>query len=257
MNVAGWLWGIVDWSSLPMVAVAAGIFVWRRLHPKFPIFFAYLVATATAGVVSLAARPHGPRVYFYAYWISNIVVGVFNVLVVCEVFGLRLFPLFYKVGFYRRVFTAASVVILLGGWLTALESGNKGQALIVRARAVDFIVVAMLVFFVFLMLVMGRTWGRHDFAIVSGLVVSSAGSLMASAMWVRTHYKFTPVQHLVPITFGIACLIWLNSFWSKEKVSVPASPSLRPEMLQEARRWESALKDWLMFKKRTPRDADR
>ena len=256
MNVAGWLWGIVDWASLPMVAVAAGILVWRKLHPKFPIFFAYLVATATAGVVNLAAHWRGPRAYFYAYWTSSIVVGVFNVLVVYEVFGLRLFPRFYRVDFYRGVFTAVSVVILLGGWLTALESANKYQALIVRARVFDFIVVAMLGFFVFLMLVMGRTWARHDFAIVSGLVVSNAGSLMASAMWVRTHYKFTPVQHLVPITFDIACLIWLYSFWSKQRVSVPPSSSLQPEMLQEARRWESALKDWLMLKKRTPRDAD-
>jgi hypothetical protein len=73
---------------------------------------------------------------------------------------------------------------------------------------------------------------------------------------VRTHYKFTPVQHLVPITFDIACLIWLYSFWSKERVSVPPSSSLQPEMLQEARQWESALKDWLLLKKRAPRDAD-
>ena len=34
-----------------------------------------------------------------------------------------------------------------------------------------------------------------------------------------------------------------------------AQEALQPEMLQEARQWESSLKDWLAMKKGTPRDA--
>ena len=257
MNSVRWLWGVVDWASLPIVAAVAGILVWRKLHREFPFFFAYLLATEVAGIVCLAAQLRGPRAYFYAYWISDLVLGVLNVLVVYELFGLRLFTWFYRVRIYRYLFATVAAIILLGAWLSAMESADKYRRLIVQDRVFDFVIVAMLTFFVLLMMVMGREWTRYDFAIAFGLVIADAGALIASAMWVRTRYQQSTVQELAPFTYDIACLIWLFSFWSTKRVfnrRVPAD--LEPEMVQEARRWEAVLKAWIVPRKRTPRDTE-
>jgi hypothetical protein len=231
--------------------------VWRRLHREFPFFFSYLLATEAAGILSLAALLRGPRAYFYTYWVSDLVLGVLNVLVVYELFGLRLFTRFYRVRIYRYLFATVAAIIVLGGWLSAMESADKYKRLIVQGRVFDFVIVAMLTFFVLLMVVMGREWTRYDFAIALGLVISDAGALIASAMWVQTRYQQSIVQELAPFTYDIAALIWLFAFGSKKRVfnrHVPAA--LQPEMVQEARKWEAVLKAWIAPGKRSRRDTE-
>jgi len=257
MNSISWLWGIVDWASIPIVALVAGILVWKKLHREFPLFFIYLLATEAATVVRFAAQFRGPLIAFYVYWISNLVLDLINLLAVYELFALRLFPRFYKVRVYRYLFAVAAAIILVGGWLSAMESADKYRALLVRERVFNVVIVGVLAFFVSLMMVMGREWKKYDFAIAFGFVVANAGSLIASAMWLRTNYRFTTVQELAPITFDAAALIWLYSFWSKEKVfNRQALVPLTPEMVQEARRWETVLKASISARKRAPRDPE-
>lgn len=257
MNSGTWLWGIVDWASIPIVALVAGILVWRKLHREFPFFFTYLLATEAVTVARFAAHFRGPWTAFYVYWISNLVLDVINLLAVYELFALRLFSRFYKVSVYRYVFTVAAAIILLAGWLTAMESADRYRALLIRERIFNVVIVAVLAFFVSLMMVMGREWKKNDFAIAFGFVIANAGSLIASAMWLRTNYRLTTVQELAPITFDAASLIWVYSFWSKEKVfNRQASVPLTPEMVQEARRWETLLKESVSARKRAPRDAE-
>lgn len=257
MNSESWLWGVVDWASIPIVALVAGILVWRKLHREFPFFFMYLLATEAVTVVRLGAHFRGAWTTFYVYWISNLVLDVINLLAVYELFALRLFPRFYKVPVYRYLFTVAAAIILLGGWLTAMESADKYRALLIRERVLNVVIVAVLAFFVSLMMVMGREWKKNDFAIAFGFVIANAGSLIASAMWVPTNYRFTTIQELAPLTFDVASLIWLYSFWSKERVFNRQAPvPLTPEMVQEARRWEAVLKEWIVGGRRTPGDTE-
>lgn len=255
MNGASWLREIVDWVSLPLMAVLAGILARRRLHREFPFFFTYLVATGVVGLVRLASLASSPRIYFYVYWISGLLLAIFNVLVVHELFVLRLFPRFFRVRVYRYGFAAVVAAIVLGSWIMAMESGDKYRALVIENRVFDFVIVTMLFFFVSLMLIMGREWTRYDFAIAFGFVIANVGDFIASAMWVRTHYKQSLVEEIAPLAFDVACLIWLYCFWSAEKPSRRTAPAtLKPEMVQEARRWEAVLKAWIAPGKRTRGD---
>ena len=257
MNSAKVLWGIVDWASIPIMVLVAGILVWRKLHREFPLFFIYLLATEAATVVRFAAQFRSPWTYFYAYWISDLVLVILSILVVYDLFALRLFPRFYKVRIYRYLFATIATVITVGGWLTAMESADKLRAFLVLDRVFGFLIVAMLMFFVSLMLVMGREWGSYDFAIAFGFVVASAGDLISTAMWVRTRYQKSLVGQLAPVAYDVACLIWLYCFWSKEKVFNRRAPvPLTPEMVQEARKWETVLKESISARKRAPRDAE-
>jgi hypothetical protein len=219
MTHTGWLWGILAWLSLPVLAAVAGILVWRKLHREFPFFFWYLVVTDIATGVRFIAQFQGQRTYFYAYWISDLVTTIFNILAVYDLFARRLFPRFHKIRLYRYLFPIAASGIIFMSWLTALEAPNKAAALAIEDRVLDFVLVAMLVFFVSLMMLMGRRWTKYDFGIAFGFGINSAAFLITSAMWVRTHYLPTSVDQLPLIAFDASCLIWLYCFWSGDKVS--------------------------------------
>jgi hypothetical protein len=253
MNLAAWLWRIVDWGSTAIMAMVMGIFVWRKLYREFPFFFMFLLATEGASALRFFAIDRGPRTYFYTYWISDILLSGVNLLVAYELFALRLFPKFYKIRVYRYMFIAFVAIIALGAWLSAMESGNKYTTLVIQARVFDFTIVGTMAFLLLLMMVMGREWTQYEFAIASGFVVSNAGHLFASAVWARTHYRQGIIQEIAPITFDIACLFWLYCFWSKERVfNRRGTSNVQPEMVEQARKWQAVLKESILPKKRTP-----
>jgi hypothetical protein len=251
MNSAAWLWRIVDWGSIPIMAIVIGILAWRKLHREFPFFFTYLLASEATTALRFFTVDRG-ETYFYVYWISEIAICGFSLLVVFELFALRLFPKFYKIRFYRYLFIVIAAIIALGAWLTAMESGNKYTVLIIQSRVFYFVIVGMLTFFVSLMMVMGREWTQYEFAISVGFVITNAGAFFVSVLLARAQHQGI-VQEIAPITFDIACLLWLYCFWSKERVfNRRGTSTLQPEMVEEARRWQAVLKESILSKKRTP-----
>lgn len=245
MTHTGWLWEILTWLSLPVLAVVAGILVWRKLHREFPFFFWFLVITDIATMVRFAAQFGSAWAYFYAYWISDLVVTIFSFLAIYELFARRLFPRFQRVRLYRYLFpTAASAIIFLA-WLTALEAPDKRAAFLIESRVLDFILVAVLVFFVSLMLVMGREWTKYDFGIAFGFAINAAAFLATSAIWVRTNYRSTNFDQLPLIAYDVSCLLWLYCFWFGGKGLSRPADRLDPNMLRQARTWETQLKNWL------------
>jgi hypothetical protein len=246
-----WIWEIVNWSSLPILAVLTAILVRRGLRREFPWFFWFIVVTNVATALRFFAQFASRETYFYLYWITELLTTVVNFLAAYELFVHRLFPNSMKVRFYRYLFPAIAAIIIFMAWLTALVSPNRSAAFLIETRVLAFILVSILIFFVLLMMVMGRVWTRYDFGIALGFGINSAGFLAASAAWVRSHYKPTSVDHLPVIAYDLACLIWLFCFWTGKQVDVPAKESaLSIQALQEARKWEDSLKDLLTPGKR-------
>jgi hypothetical protein len=246
MPYTGWLWQFLNWMSLPILAVVAGILVWRTLHREFPLFFWFLLVTEGVGVLRFVAQFGTSRTYARVYWISDLAIMIFNFLAVYELFVSRLFPRFYRIKVYRFLFAAAASSVIFVGWLTALQSSSGTSVLLVEGRVLDFVVVAMLAFLVALMLLMGREWKKYDFGIAFGFAINAAASLITSATWVRTRYQPTSIDQLPLIAFDVSCLIWLVTFWRPQKrVEFPPAEQLDREMLHQARTWETLLKDWL------------
>ncbi len=257
MTSTTWLWSIVDWLSMPVIVMLGGILARRKLYSEVPFFFAYILTAGIGGVVRFVAQHFTDALtYFYVYWISDLILGAFNILAVYELFGVRLFPRFYKTNIYRYLFAVTAAVIIFLGWFATLQPRDKYATLIIQDRVLDFFVVAILAFFLFLMVVMGREWTKYDFGIAFGFVIANAGSLISSSMWVRTHYQQRIVNELAPITFDLACFIWLGSLWSKKEVLQRSPAPLQRGILQDARRWESTLKEWIAPGKRSSRDGE-
>lgn len=249
MEYAGWVWELVYWLSLPILAVLAGIFVWRKLYRESPLFFGYLIVAQLVGVILFIAQYGSSRTYFYIYWMSDLATTTFSFLAVYELFTRRLFPRFQKVRLYRYLFPLAASAIIIAAWMTALAAPQKGIVFLIEARVSSFVLVAILACLAALMLLMGRRWTRHDFGIAFGFALTNATFLITMAARVRSHYRATSLAQFAVVGIDASCVVWLLAFLEPAKWVRPAGEQLDREMLTEARKWETALKNWLTPRK--------
>jgi hypothetical protein len=242
-----WSWFFFRWFPVLAVSLVAVIFLWRRLWRELPFFFLYLASAMLVGVVRYGGYLLGRRANFYSYWISDLAMAVVAFLPMYEVFLRRLFAGFHKNRFYRNIFPLVAATVLLLAVLTAWQAQDKGAAFQMASRAFDFMRTAVLVFFIGLMLLMGRDWTRYDLGITLGFAIQAAVALASAAVRASVHYQPTLFDTVERIVYDLSCLIWLITFWKPEKRTqfVPAE-RLDPAMLHEARTWETQLKDWLI-----------
>jgi hypothetical protein len=245
-----WIWFIVNWISLPLLGTLGGILVRRKLHREFPFFFVYIVVTLASGAIRMATQSCVPMTYFYAYWITDLVMAIFSTLAVYELFARRLFPGFYKIRVYRYLFAVAAVGIISFAGISAIESPNAAAAFAIEERVLDSIIVGALGFFVALMMFMGRQWTRYDFGIAFGFGIDAASFLIMSAVWVRSHYQRTAIEEFPVIAYDLGCFVWLYCFWSREKKTSRLPETAAPELVRQAQSWEKLLKQWLVPKKK-------
>lgn len=239
---------IVGWFSLPALAVLVGILIWRRVPSDFLYFFNYLLANEVVGFLRLWFYYARYRSYNLVYGISDLFIVLFAFLASYELFIKRLFPRFYAIRFYRYLFPAAAVVITLSAVPTALHS-PRSLVLANTIHVFDILRVATLVFFIALMTFMGRHWTRYELGIAMGFVVEASGLLVTSAVWMQKPFMRHLLDQLPPVSFDIACLIWLITFLKPENPTTAASGPISPEVLAEARKWQKAAKGSVTQKK--------
>lgn len=250
MFLPGWLQNFLDWIALPASALLAGLMFRRRLHRELPLFFSYILANIFIGVARfIALKLSSPETYFYFYWASDVLIGIFELLVFYEVFLRRLFARFYEIRFYRVLFViaAAGVVFL------TIASGMVASKsyLLVASHAFDFSRALILCFFTALTLFMGRDWGTQEFGIALGFGMFSATSVTISAIWAKAHFQHSAIKQIYVITYDIACAIWLFYFSRprRNSLQVTTSASLDSEAVHRAKEAERELKSWVIGKK--------
>jgi hypothetical protein len=235
------------WFPALALLLVGGLMYWRRGYRELPFFFVYVISALLLGVLRYVALfMLGRDVYFYVYWITELAAAVPVALALYEIFLRRLFPAFQKVRFYRNLFPLAAVIIFLLTVITASQSSNKRAAFVTASHDADFVRTAILVFFVALMAVMGRRWKRYDFGIALGFGIQAAVALADTAVSFRSQNPPSFLTTVDVIAYDVSCLIWLITFWKPEKSPPPISGDrLTPETLDEAKKWEGALKDFL------------
>lgn len=245
MNFQGGLSFLMSWLGLPALALLAFLLIYRRWRRVFPLFLIYVIAAELIGIVRLVSLRAPPRLYAKIYWISEAVSAAVALLATYELFFKRLFPSFYRVRFYRMLFPAAAILTTGAAVAMALLGGHFS----ILAKIIHlyiFVRAAGLFFFVALMLVMGRQWSKQEFGIALGFGLDVSASLILLGTWAHTANKSAMLAGWSLITYDIACLIWLYSFWAAPKAeSMESSAALSAEALEEARKWESSLKDFM------------
>jgi hypothetical protein len=244
MNFHGWTWDLLGWVALPVVAVLLGVFLVRRWVSEYPFFFSYLIATEVVGIVRLAWFAAPIHTYYYVYWVSDIIYTCFSLVATYELFVKRLFPGFYKVRLYRYIFLLAALLTTLSATALALISGHL-KVLQATVYVYSFVRALILVFFIVLMLIMGRQWKKQEFGIALGFGLDVSTSLASLGIWSHTPSATVLISRISEVAYDIACIIWLYSFWTPPKDQGSIPPALSTEALHEAKKWEGSLKDFM------------
>lgn len=239
---------IVGWFSLPVLALLAGILIWRKIPRKFPHFFSYIVVDVLAGLGRLWIYYTKPQSYISIYWLSEILGALVALLATYELFAKRLFPRFYTVRFYRYLFPIAATLIALFAVPAAFQTQKHAVTLMI-IHVFDVLRVTMLLFLVGIMAFMGRHWNRYEFGIAMGLVVEASALLMTSAIWTQRSFVRHLLDQLPAVSYDVSSVIWLITFLKPEKPELVPTVPVSPEVLQEARKWEETLKGSLGKKK--------
>jgi len=241
---------LVDWFAVPSLALLACILLYRKLYREFPLFFSYVVVTEMVGLARYIASKGPANIYSYFYWISNLVVVLFAFLASYELFVGRLFPRFYKVRFFRILFTLAVILVNVLVVFAAIY-GNHKRWILLSSRIGEFLRAAVVFFFVALMTVMGRKWEMKEFGIAFGFGLDVAMSLASVTFWTQASKRSPLVGRIPVIAYNIACIIWIYCFWrAPESERAVSTASLSPEALHEAKKWEESLKDYISSGKR-------
>jgi hypothetical protein len=245
---------IIGWFPLPVLLLLGGVLVWRKLYREFPLFFSCVCAGGADQIATLSALLAGhldSHLYFYVYWISQLLVTVFSLLAVYELFVKRLFRTFYKVRVYRYIFGVAATLILVLSVLT-LRRAIAQSTLVRIIHTLDLARVAILFFFVALMLFMGRRWRRYEFGIALGFSIDAALFLASFAVftrhlppgWPRNAFGYAPA-----VAYDLACMVWLVCFLGpKERETLKSDEPIDSAVMEEAKRSEDVLKTWMSGK---------
>ena len=238
------------WFPVLALVLVSSFMVWRRVYRELPFFFFYIVSALCIGIARYVGFHFGHDVYFYVYWVSELAGAVFVSLALYEVFLRRLFPAFQRVRFYRNLFPLAAAVVLILTLVTASEASDRHAAFLTASRGADFVRTAILIFFVALMALMGREWPRYDFGIALGFGVQAAAALADTAVRSRLHYRPALLDTVEFLAYNLSCLIWVITFWKQEKPSGQTPTNVGLKSLDEAKKWEDSLKDFISPGKR-------
>jgi hypothetical protein len=245
---------IIGWFPLPALILLAGVLIGRKLYREFPFFLAYVCAVCLDHVATLSAL-RDRSLYITVYWLAQLLVTVFSLLAVYELFVKRFFRAFSKVQAYRYIFACASMLIMILSVLT-LRNDIDPSTLAKLIHVLDLARVAILVFFIALALFMGRRWARYEFGVALGFGLDAAVFLIVLAVFARHTptgeaamiFGYAPV-----VAYNFACVVWLVSFLRPRREEYSGLHGrIDPTVLAEAKQSEDALKTWLRGK--TPSD---
>lgn len=238
---------IAAWFSMPVLGVLAVVMVWRKAYRQYLFFLVYVVLGELTGLTRFLVHGFLREAYFQTYWISDALLQLFAFLTAYELFVKRLFIRFYEIRFYRYAFMVAAMGLGLIA-VPAMLQAKKVNVLLAGIHTVEVLRVMVLIFFVGLMIFMGRRWTRYEFGIALGLGIQASVLLITSTIWTKSPLNVVSTW-LPVIAYNIACLIWLITFLKPETPTTAPARPISPELLTEARKWQEAAKGSLTTKK--------
>jgi hypothetical protein len=180
----------VLWSAHPVLQLSVGALMFKRkLHRKFPIFFAYIVSQVLIFSVLFPIYKWGNyREYFYAFWITSGVSLVLGFMIIHEIFLDVFHPYHTLKDLGSVLFRWAALVMLLVAGVVAASSpaGAQGplvEAIITVQRCVRVIQCGLILFLlVFSKYLLALHASSHASEAAVNLV-NLAGYNLAIATW--------------------------------------------------------------------------
>jgi hypothetical protein len=204
------------WIFHPVIEIPlAGIMYRRKLHRRFPIFFAYILFQVVGFAILFPLyRSRSSTDYFFAYWISAIACWVFGFKIIHEVFSdvFRPFPALKDMG--RAVFRWAALVtpLLMFVILASSSSGSDtllGGGLIAAERCVRFTQCALILFLLLFSSYLGVSWQKQSIGIALGY-----GWFAGVELFAFMFYYGGAINHVAELlntaAYSLTLIVWIT-----------------------------------------------
>ncbi|MBV8050967.1 MAG: hypothetical protein JOZ80_07260 [Acidobacteriaceae bacterium] len=236
---------LVVWMCYPALELVLGAaMLWRKLHRKFPVFFAYVVFQLVNFAVIFPAHQYGSdSFYFYSYWAGTAISMGLGFKVIHEIF-LDVFRPYHTLKDLGTVlFKWASLVMIFVALVVAVAS-PPGQSPIPLAvmsmqRCVRVIQCGLILFLLVFSRYLAVSWKQHSFGIACGFGFFAAAELAGSALYAGRLIGAEMLGLLTTISYGCAIVIWCG---------YALMPALSRQSTQStgalvSQRWEQSLTD--------------
>jgi hypothetical protein len=234
----------VLWSAHPVLQLSvAAVMFKRKLHRKFPIFFAYIVFQVLMFSVLFPIYKWGNyREYFYAFWITSGVSLVLGFMIIHEIFLDVFHPYHTLKDLGSVLFRWAALVMLLVAGVVAASSpaGAQGplvEAIITVQRCVRVIQCGLILFLLVFSKYLGVSWRQHSFGIALGFGGFAGVELAMLALHASSHASEAAVNLVNLAGYNLAIATWLTYALLKSAARENAAN------LPLSQRWEQSLTD--------------
>jgi hypothetical protein len=212
-------------AALMLQAILVCVLFAKRMWGKFPIFFAYSLATLTFQVGMYVVSYHGFSIGLYSniYFLNEGVGLVLGLAVVYEMFR----HLFAPYPALKRLAAhgfggAIALLVTLGTVVVYVEPVNIRTMLFPMEQASRILEVGLLLCLFLFAGAFGLHWRQYVFGIAVGLGVFAAVELVDVTMRVQVGTAFFPIFNMVRnISFNVSLLIWIGYILAPELALQP------------------------------------
>lgn len=234
----------VLWFASPVLqSVAAGVMYKRKLHRKFPVFFAYLISQVPTFVIIFTAYNWGTYgEYFYGYWSCNIISLAIGFKVIHEIF-LDVFRPYHalkdlgSVLFKWSALVMVLVAIVVAASSSVSSNGPIVEAVITAQRCVRVIQVGLVLLLLVFSKYVGISWRHFSFGVSLGFGSFAFCELLVVALYASDRISQNAGNLTNIVAYNISALVWVV-------YSVIKSPARETvNTLLTSQRWDHGLGD--------------
>jgi hypothetical protein len=231
------------WICYPLLQSGVAALMFRRkLHRKFPVFFAYLLAQVVIFAVIFPISLHGYEAYFYAYWITAVISLVLGFMVIHEIFVDVFRPYHTLKDLGTVLFKWASLVMLLVACVVAAASqatpeGPLVEAVLIVQRCVRVIQCGLILFLLLFSRYLGVRWKQCSFGVALGFGFFAGIELFCAALRASDSISGLKSNFTIMASYNLAILTWGAYMWSKQATRDASATLLASQ------RWEESLSD--------------
>ncbi|MDP9159577.1 MAG: hypothetical protein M3O09_05035 [Acidobacteriota bacterium] len=234
---------LVLWVSQPLLQLLVmGTMIQRKLHGKFPVFFAYIISQIAAFAITFPLHKWGGyQLYFYGYWICETISLVICFMVIHEIF-VDVFRVYHTLRDLGSVLFkwAALVMLLVAAVVMAASPVSKDPLLpsiMTLQRCIQVIQCGLILFLLVFCRYLGVSWRQHSFGISLGFGGAAGLELMMVALFASGQVKLSAMNTANMFACNVSIVVWLGYMLAKSK----AYQAVGVELVTQ--RWEQSLAD--------------
>ena len=227
------------WIAQPVLELPlAGVMIWRKLHRRFPVFFAYVAFQLLNFAILFPIHQYGSYdLYFYTYWGGGMITLAIGFRVIHEIF-LDVFRPYHTLKDLGTVLFKWAALVMIFVALVVAAASPAGQSPLVQAvstvqRCVKVIQCGLVLFLLFFSKYLGVSRRQQSFGIILGFGFYAGVQLAGNALFSGGQISKQVLDLLFTAAYLCAVLNWLG--YSLVKAPAREASSLASQ------RWEQSL----------------